>query len=579
MWLDISSLLPERVRKISNSMLIQPIQRPIRLTNQAGTGKTLSWIWPILILAFAALIRLAFFRGALGSDEIDYMTQARHVLSGDLGRSTYIGDIRYGINTFQALSFRLFGNGVAGAAGLYFACSLASILLAYFFAQHVWGRRSAIWAALALAVLPIDVALAGSLNPDPYLGLFIASSITVFFFAQRRDSDVLYFLAGLLAGWVFWIKDEVIIFGALFLFLTTSWRSWRRGWLWFLFGGVLCCVSDLIFFFVGYGDPFYHYSVVRHTVEQQATTGTLGETSAWTYLRLLLVNIYHTGLLGWFALAGCVVALRQRPEPETRFVLIWAVGLLVIFSALPVSFSPLHLIRKQANYMEIFVMPLALLAGFFLARQRQGLALALGGPMMVLGVVLSGLEQQVISAVAVNGPGAAAFAEAHAGTPVFGPLIAQRQSAVERLLRGSLDSEVYIRPMADLNKISLVGGEASDVVAYVVEDPQMRNWQGTENELRADRGYRLPPALSHCLIPRGQLDQKDPGLGRSVLAALRGMFSLLPPPYASAAIKSTDPIWQIEPAQLFAVTRECAQQFRDQARQRGSSETPAVLLR
>ena len=90
-------------------------------------GVKTSWVYGFLILLLAALIRLAFFRGALGTDEIVYLTQAQRLLNGDIGHAVYIGAVRYGINGFQALSIRLFGNGVAGAGGLYFLCWLHSV--------------------------------------------------------------------------------------------------------------------------------------------------------------------------------------------------------------------------------------------------------------------------------------------------------------------------------------------------------------------------------------------------------------------------------------------------------------------
>src|SRR5260370_12227514 len=85
--------------------------------SDVAIGVKTSWVYGFLILLLAALIRLAFFRGALGTDEIVYLTQAQRLLNGDIGHAVYIGAVRYGINGFQALSIRLFGNGVAGRGG------------------------------------------------------------------------------------------------------------------------------------------------------------------------------------------------------------------------------------------------------------------------------------------------------------------------------------------------------------------------------------------------------------------------------------------------------------------------------
>jgi hypothetical protein len=525
----------------------------------AAIDVKVDWLYAAAILAFAALTRLAFFRGALGTDEIIYMTRARHLLVGEYVDATYIGALRYGINAFQALSLRIFGNGVTGADGLYFACSLAEVLLAYCFAHYLWGRRSAIWAALALAVVPIDVTLAGSLDPDCYLALVIASSVVIFYFAQRKDRPALYFAAGLLAGWVFWIKESVILFIGVFVLLAVSDRRWRAGWGWFALAAFLCLIAHLVLFWVVYGDALYVFKTLHRTVDQTYVASDVTDTSLWTYLVLLFVKVYHTGLLGWLAFAGCVLALRLRGESGIRYVAVWALGLLLIFSAFPISISPLKFIAKQSNYMEIFVLPLALIAGWYLAQQRRELALILGGIMVLSGVVLSALEQQVVRVVTVNGRSAAGFAEAHPGTPVFGPLSAQRQSAVERLLRGSLDSNADIRPIAELPRVSIDGGAGSDIVAYVIEDPQMRHWPD------ATADGPLPQTLRECVGGGRPLDQGDLGRGRSIVEALRGALSLLPIPYAATALTTIDPIWKVAPAKVYAVSRECAQEARAQS--------------
>jgi Dolichyl-phosphate-mannose-protein mannosyltransferase len=520
-------------------------------SRQTLNDATVDWLFVAVILMFAGLLRAAFFSGGLGSDEIVYISQAYHLLDGDFAKASYIGAIRYGINGFQALSIRLFGTGMMGAAGLYFACSLGNVLLTYWFAHHLWGRRAAIWAAMAIAVLPIDVALAGGLNPDPYLALFISGSIVAFYFAEQENRSGLYFLAGILAGWVFWIKEEVIVFGLIFILLACANRSWRTGRLWFALGGILCGIADLIFFWTVYGDPLYQYHIARNDFGDWMATQPVADMSPLAYFRYLFVNIYHTGMLGWLALAGGVLMVRRGGEPGRRFVLIWAVGLLLIFSVLPVSFSPLALIRKQVNYMEIFLLPLGLLAGWCLARVNRSVAVVLGGAMIASGILLSALEQQVVRVVTVNGHAAAEFAEAHPKTPVFGPLTAQRQSALMRLLRGSLDNSRDIRPLAELRTLSPGGGPP----IYVVEDPQMRLWPAARREAP------LSPAVRECLLPAGVLEPADLGLGRTVLAGLRRVVSVLPKQYEAAALRATDPYWEVLPAKVYAVTRDCAKKI------------------
>jgi hypothetical protein len=96
------------------------------------------------IPALAAQARLAFFSEALGTDEIVYLTRAQHILHGEYPQAVYVGAMRDGINIFLAASILLFGTGIGGASGLFFACSLGQVVLAFGFAYSLWGRRAAI---------------------------------------------------------------------------------------------------------------------------------------------------------------------------------------------------------------------------------------------------------------------------------------------------------------------------------------------------------------------------------------------------------------------------------------------------
>jgi hypothetical protein len=325
----------------------------------------------------------------------------------------------------------------------------------------------------------------------------------------------LYLLAGLLAGWVFWIKQPAIVYALVFPLLVRADHRWGVKRLWFVVGGTTLLVAHLALFWVFYGNPAYFFGIYHDYVKETYVAGDFTDTSLWPYVVLLFAKIYHTGLLGWLALAGCIRGLTQRNQPDIRFVMRWGLGLLLIFSALPISLSPLKFIAKQSNYMSIFTLPLALMAGWFLAQQGRTIAFLLGGAMIASGLCLAALEQQAISVVTVNGRSAAVFAKAHTGTPVFGPLTAQRQSKLQRVLRGSLDPSSDIRPLADLAQLPLADGAADDIVAYIIEDPQMGKWPEARRE----------PAileLENCRAWVGQLEASDLGSGRFSACGIAG---------------------------------------------------------
>jgi hypothetical protein len=65
-------------------------------------------------------------------------------------------------------------------------------------------------------------------------------------------------------------------------------------------------------------------------------------------------------------------------------------------------------------------------------------------------------------------------------------------------------------------------GAADDIVAYIIEDPQMGDWPEARREAAV-------PELENCRAWVGQLEGSDLGYGRLVLAGLRGMItSFLP---------------------------------------------------
>jgi hypothetical protein len=114
-----------------------------------------------------------------------------------------------------------------------------------------------------------------------------------------------------------------------------------------------------------------------------------------------------------------------------------------------------------------------------------------------------------------------------------------------------LDGRSDIRPLAGLAQLPLGDGEAADIVAYILEDPQMRNWPEARRE--------AIPQLGNCRTWVGQLEASDLGYGRLVLTGLRGIIvSLLPGDNADRILRATDPIWNVARGDVYVVTRDCA---------------------
>lgn len=152
--------------------------------------------------------------------------------------------------------------------------------------------------------------------------------------------------------------------------------------------------------------------------------------------------------------------------------------------------------------------------------------------------------------------------EAEAALPQPGAKVAIFIGGLERLLRVSFDVSDDIRPVSELQEISLHGRSREDVVAYIIEDPQIRNWPDARTE------GPLSPKLPYCMVAFGQLEPRAHGPGRSVLAARRSAMSSLPAPNAATAPRAIDPSWRVEPAQVYAVTPGGARDARTAAASR-----------
>jgi hypothetical protein len=316
-------------------------------------------------------------------------------------------------------------------------------------------------------------------------------------------------------------------------------------------------LADLVLFWSLYGDPLFQFHTIGATVAKIYVAQNIADTSLSPYLVYLFIKIYHTGLLGWLALMGCIAALRRPHDGNLRFVLIWGCGLLLIFSALPISLSPLKFVAKQTNYMVIFLMPFALLAGWFLSQRRHAVRIAFGAALVGSSILLSAMEQQVIRVVTANGQTAIDFAKQHPNEPTFGSETVSRQSVLNRVMNGSLDDSKDIRAIGDLRDLTISSGQLNDIVAYVIEDPQLSHWQSSQK----DEG------LIHKIQLCGGVVERLPfpdnlGWGRPVVGALYNASALLPLVVAGPIRTKLETIYKIESATVYSITRECDQILR-----------------
>jgi 4-amino-4-deoxy-L-arabinose transferase-like glycosyltransferase len=527
------------------------------------------WLALIAVLFVAIVLRLLFFPGYFGTDEVVYVKVGFEIAGGEWPISTYIGALRYGINLPIALTALVFGFSEFSAAAWSFACSVGEVGLVYALGNRLWGLRAGLFAGLVLALTPLHVTLAGRLLADSPLGFFITLSFVLFYIAESRRSIMHYIPAGLSAGFTYWIKEAAVINVAVFGLYAIWMRTWRHEWLWMAAGAAAVIGANCLMFAAMTGDPLYVFKIVQSNVENifLATTPGSPEMSWYQdrpgfYFEYLFVNVVHTWTLAYLAALGLAVGIiRRRGKPIDAgfaYVAIWGVGLILVFSFFVISFHPFRWIAKQSNYMSIFLAPLALLAAYGLDRLRGRLGVVLVVVFAAGAIPLSALEQQVIDVFTANSKAAVAFARQHDELPYYANAGAKNYALYDSLLRQGRVKPLHFELLRDLAGAAPTAAGASGQgparagAAYAIVDWQTMGW---------GNGSVRVKQVPTCWRRVARLEPTGFGAGRWVALGVLRLFDLLPAAIADRAKPHAAALVQPQPAEIYEVPADCAFSF------------------
>lgn len=274
-----------------------------------------------VILLVGLALRIVFFNGISGNDDLSVATRALAVLEHGITLPAGHYGARWGMILPLAAVFAVAGTGSVQLAVLPVLLSLAGIVLAWLIGRRLIGQAGGLAAAALVAVYPLDIQYATLYFPDLPQGVLLALS---FYLVQRAEESPrpLAWIVGAALAWVwaYEIKIDSVFMGMVFLALTLTGRL-RLSTL-----AVLCgltgglVVAELAAYGVLTGSPFY-----RLHLEQAAAAEVLSD--AYTYRsRLVLpkamfVTFYEVGLYFWMALAALLWAAWRRPRAVVPVVL------------------------------------------------------------------------------------------------------------------------------------------------------------------------------------------------------------------------------------------------------------------
>lgn len=511
------------------------------------------------LLGIAAMLRAVFFTGFFGSDEATYASVASEIARGEWRTHYYVGSNRYGVNLPVATFLVIFGMHEWSASLWAFLTSVGEVGLVFWVAHRLAGRNAAIAAALLLSITPLHIHLAGRLMADPPLAFFITLSFALLLMAELRQKTFLYFAAGISAGFVFWLKEVVLIYIVILGLAAFLWRPWKNERLMIIAGLAAAGIANLILMYLISGDPLHSLHVVVPRSSAQFVRGEGMETGAAYYLRYLLLDMRHTGLLGPLALCGMTFWFMHYKKPAVAengiaYAVVWGLGLMLLFSLFVISFTPLTLIAKQTNYMTIFMAPLAILGGYLVAQMRPAYRYAVLGSAATLGILFGAMEQMAIHTFTANSKAAVIFASERPAVPVYGLVNSERASNYYAMF--SPNNALRIQPIAGLSAADLTPKEGG-IAAYAIWDRQTEDWSFSPLRNQKD--------IPACWLPMGKLQPADLDLTSRIFLHLLDLLEFLPVNLTAPVKIKLSGLVHPKPAFIFAIPSGC--QFKLAAKQ------------
>jgi len=368
----------------------------------------------VALLGAALALRLVFFGGLLGWDDLEYWEGARALLAGDyVPMSTF--QLRYTLTVPLAVGQAWLGEGEWVLVLVPLAYSAAHLVLAWGLGW-LWGGASVAATAVALlGIVPLDVIAATELHSDLPLAVFLAATV----YAVLRGEGVTrargpwFLLAGITLGLAAATKEvalALLVVLVLRLWLVKKWAGAAKcGWL--VAGFVSVAAVETTWLAVVTGDPLYRY---RGPIAGYHAATMLPATPgyAWmlSYPDMLLNPL--SGSFGYFAgifylvVASTVWALR-RSEPTLAQLGMWWGTLLVLFNFAPLDATFTRpLFHHFARTLHPLLVPFVLAAALWLLtalegrrRLRMGVV-AVVAVLAVTGIVITHADYRAWAAVA-----------------------------------------------------------------------------------------------------------------------------------------------------------------------------------
>lgn len=295
------------------------------------------WIFLIILLGILVNFYGLAQRGVWQWDEGDYLTGAKRVLQGDI-RKLGVG-FKFVHNLINVIFFALFGakDYVGFASSAVFG--LLTIYLVYLIGDKLFGRKTALLAALILTVTEYFIYFSRSAMSDGHLAFFFTLTIFVYIHGLFEKNKFNLLLTGFLAGVCYATKNTgalviPLIFLLEFIFLVAKKQDWKTT----LYRIIVISIPSFLIIFslvlainlLSKHKEIAQYKTTARIYDIFFRMGEGADFYYYLYGLFKLSSIFTMGLL----LLGLIRSLKEGKESDW-IIFMWFIFLYVFFSAFP----------------------------------------------------------------------------------------------------------------------------------------------------------------------------------------------------------------------------------------------------
>jgi len=346
-----------------------------------------------VILLFALIIRLSFFSGITGGDDLAYLEEIHKTYTGNFEPASSHWGLRLGFILPSLLCVYLFGFNEAALALFPLVCSVAHILLIYAAARLLVNEKTALLSAFLMAFFPLDVFFATMIFLDTPLALFMGLSAFYFIKGDIEDKTAYYVLSGLFLGLAYLIKETGLYITLFFIGSIIIEKKIRLKYGVVILSFLFIFFLEFSYYYLRTGNPVYRLSVAEgghHTMmetlekkhnnipkkgffkEDVSEVLVLRGNNWYIEPFFMLATNQEFGFFYYFILPIMTYFLVKK-DKKIKIVMIWMIPMFIYIlygTTNPFSFSPL---RRWPRYLTPVTAPALIILAYFLIEKRKWL--------------------------------------------------------------------------------------------------------------------------------------------------------------------------------------------------------------